>query len=318
MTDVTSHLRRQDLARLLHERRWKPPELAQRFHCSVRTVQRDLEFFGDEMGEPVPMDDAGYYLNPGMHPVPSISLTTHEARALLFAMRLFLRNADELDEDGLTLLGKLGAAFPGVMANYAALTADELRERPQNRLRAGILRRLTDAWISRRTVLLSYASPGRRARSLTFDPYLLEPGRANSTAYAIGYSHEHGEVRTFAIDRVRSCEYTRHGFAPVDVANTVRRMSMSWSGIVSQEGEEHVVVEFSPAVAQRVRESSWHPSRRFEDLEDGGVRLFLTLPVLFDFVPWVLGWGAEARVVAPMALREQVAGQMKRAFAHYA
>ena len=132
MADVVSHERRQELARLLHERRWKPPELAQRFGCSVRTVQRDLELFGDEMGEPVPMDDAGYYLNPGMHPVPSVSLTTHEARALLFAMRLFLRNADELDEDGLSLLGKLGAAFPGVMANYAHLTADELRQRPQN------------------------------------------------------------------------------------------------------------------------------------------------------------------------------------------
>ena len=181
MADVVSHERRQELARLLHERRWKPPELAQRFGCSVRTVQRDLEYFGDEMGEPVPMDDAGYYLNPGMHPVPSVSLTTHEARALLFAMRLFLRNADELDEDGLSLLGKLGAAFPGVMANYAHLTADELRQRPQNPLRAGILRRLTEAWISRRTVLLSYTSPGRRARTLTFDPRARPSGSARST-----------------------------------------------------------------------------------------------------------------------------------------
>lgn len=318
MADVVSHERRQELARLLHERRWKPPELAQRFGCSVRTVQRDLEYFGDEMGEPVPMDDAGYYLNPGMHPVPSVSLTTHEARALLFAMRLFLRNADELDEDGLSLLGKLGAAFPGVMANYAHLTADELRQRPQNPLRAGILRRLTEAWISRRTVLLSYTSPGRRARTLTFDPYLMEPGRANATAYAIGYSHEHGEVRTFAIDRIRSCEYTRHGFAPVDVVATVERMSLSWSGIVSQEGQEHVVVDFAPAVSQRVRESSWHPSRRFEELPGGGLRLSLTLPVLFDFVPWVLGWGAEARVVAPDSLREQIGEQVKLAASQYA
>lgn len=318
MSDVASHTRRQELARLLHERRWKPPELAKRFRCSVRTIQRDIEFFGDEMAEPVPMDDAGYYLNPGMHPVPSISLTTHEARALLFAMRLFLRNADEFDEDGLSLLGKLGAAFPGVMANYASLTGDDLRQRPQNKLRAGILRRLTDAWISRRTVLFSYASPGRRARTLTFDPYVLEPGHSNATAYAIGYSHEHGEVRTFAIDRIRSCEYTRHGFAPPDIAGTVGRMALSWSGIVQNDGSEDVVVEFAPAVAQRVRESSWHPSRKFEELPGGGVRLSLTLPVLFDFVPWVLGWGPEARVIAPDALKEQIAEQTKLAAAQYA
>jgi len=71
-------------------------------------------------------------------------------------------------------------------------------------------------------------------------------------------------------------------------------------------------------VSQRVRESSWHPSRRFEELPGGGLRLSLTLPVLFDFVPWVLGWGAEARVVAPDSLREQIGEQVKLAASQYA
>ena len=76
---------------------------------------------------------------------------------------------------------------------------------------------------------------------------------------------------------------------------------------------EHVELEFTPRVAPFVRNRIWHASQQIEERPDGGLRL--TLHVSHDWAlrSWVLGFGADVRVLRPAALAEAVRDEHRRA-----
>jgi hypothetical protein len=70
-----------------------------------------------------------------------------------------------------------------------------------------------------------------------------------------------------------------------------RYLAHAW-GIWTTAQAVDVELRFSPLVARRVKETTWHDSQEVEDLLDGsvGVRLLVSEPI--ELKHWVLGWGA--------------------------
>jgi proteasome accessory factor B len=310
--------RQQELVRLLRERHYRLAKLAERMNVTVRTLERDLVQFGDRLGEPVPQDATGYFLTDGMHPAPPpISLDVQEARALLFASRLLIHNADEQDGAAVSALQKISAAFPGTVGDYLGVTVSQLLERPQSKESQSILRRITEAWDRHRTLEIRYRSPGRRPRTHLVDPYLLEPNPTSSAAYLVGHNHDANALGVFVVDRITRAEMMPATFAPPDLGALAARLARSWAGVILDEHDYEVVVDFTANVAQRVRESFWHPHRTFVEREDGGIRLTLQLSSLIGVAAWVYGWGPDAEVIAPPELREDVSSNLRNAAARY-
>lgn len=321
--------RQRELAGLLHERHWSQGELAERIGVSVRTLQRYFEDFEEVLGVSVPRDRAGFYLEPGMHPVPIVELELGEARTLLFAMRQLLHSTVEQDADAFTLLDKLAVAFPGPIAEQVSITRAQLGERPENKRRQGILRRLTDAWVRGEIVAMRYRSVQRSgSRTVCFEPWVLEPSATTGATYIVGYNHTRHAVATFKLDRVTQierhperCMFAPEGHPPApreELAALMDRMGRSWSRIATNDdGDHRIIIDFSGDAARRVTEGPWHRARTFQELGDGVVRMRIDLPALFDFVPWVLGFGGQAVVVEPEDLRMQVAGELREGAANY-
>jgi predicted DNA-binding transcriptional regulator YafY len=63
-----------------------------------------------------------------------------------------------------------------------------------------------------------------------------------------------------------------------------------------------VVLEFENRVAERVRESLWHPDQKLEELPEGRVRLTLPLNTTMELESWIRGWGPYVRVIEPSDL----------------
>lgn len=296
-------------------------EIAEKTGYSPRTIQRDLAHL--QIDNNLALEDAPgrrYRLMPGSAPLGPVRLTLQEARAILLAARLFYRYADERDLDGISALEKIAEALPDPVGRQVQATAEQLRRRPANNERQEILRRLTEAWAESMTVTIRYRSQssGTEVRQTDFDLYLLEPSALGNATYVIGHSHEHGGVRTFKVDRIQQVESTGRRFVAHDVAEILKKLADSW-GVVFADGDEHydVKVVFSPAVAARIAETNWHPSQRLERRADGSVVLEMRLPALLEFVPWVRSWGAEALVLGPEELRQQVADSFARAADRY-
>jgi predicted DNA-binding transcriptional regulator YafY len=164
-----------------------------------------------------------------------------------------------------------------------------------------------------------YRSAGSdEPKEVHLDPYLLEPSTASAATYVMGYSHEHNAVRTFKMERIAEVETTNEAFEPSHVDEILEQLARSWGVVYGGEEEYDITVDFSPNVADRVRESYWNPAQKLEDLAGGGVRLSLRLPSLMEFEPWVRSWGGDAVVVEPQLLRERVAASMRAAASLYA
>ena len=85
-----------------------------------------------------------------------------------------------------------------------------------------------------------------------------------------------------------------------------KHLAHAW-GVWTSERPVPVELRFSPDVARRVKETTWHESQQAEDLADGSVRVRLLVAEPTELKHWVLGWGASCEVISPQAFREELA-----------
>jgi proteasome accessory factor B len=78
-----------------------------------------------------------------------------------------------------------------------------------------------------------------------------------------------------------------------------------------------VRLRFAPSVAARVREATWHPTQVVEEAADGSLVWRARVAGTVEIRLWILSWGDEVEVLAPEALREDVASTLRRALGQY-
>lgn len=84
-------------------------------------------------------------------------------------------------------------------------------------------------------------------------------------------------------------------------------MGNAWH-LIPEPGSDHqVTVRFERLVARNVAEVVWHKTQRCEFLADGRLDFSVTVSGLNEISWWVLGYGDQAEVLAPSALRTLVA-----------
>lgn len=69
---------------------------------------------------------------------------------------------------------------------------------------------------------------------------------------------------------------------------------------------EKVTVRFSKRIAPYIRETCWHSSQKITPQRDGGVLFEVEVSEPKEVGWWVLQWGAEAEVLKPESLREEL------------
>ncbi len=140
--------------------------------------------------------------------------------------------------------------------------------------------KLTDAIHRRRSVQMRYLSASRNATTRReVDPYRL--WYASGAPYLIGHCHIHGEIRLFAVERIRSCTLTDHAYQlPLHfdfeayVQDALRVM----------RGGPPVPVEllFDKATAAWVKDHAWHPGQTCVPEKDGRLRMTLKVAATLE------------------------------------
>jgi predicted DNA-binding transcriptional regulator YafY len=161
---------------------------------------------------------------------------------------------------------------------------------------------LVQAILDRRTVDLRYHSfSSRRVRDYALEPYRLV--WAQGALYLSAFVPAYAQMRTFALSRIKALAVRAETFSPV----AGRGDEPFGHSLGAFDGApERVEIDFGPGVAPYVRERQWHPSQAIADLPDGGVRLALSVCVDWTLQAWVMGFGPQARVVAPPRLAAQI------------
>lgn len=296
-------------------------ELADELECTRRTVYRDLDALM-YAGFPVTSekrDGRVFYRLIESYQLGDAPFTADELLALAFGEDL-LRGLEgtvfhdsvhsalqkiraSLGADGTAFLERLREAFrvrPGPHKRYA-----EVRE---------VIRTLNEAVLDRRSVDIEYRT-GRTGQvtARRLDPYRVWY-RAGGL-YVIGHDHRRGELRTFAVDRIRQAALTDARFE-VPESFDFDALTASAFGVVA-EPPVAVRIRFEPRWALYVEEHTWHPSQKIQPADDGGVVLSMEVGAGDELRGWVLSFGTGAEVLEPEALREEVRAELEATLGRY-
>ncbi len=178
--------------------------------------------------------------------------------------------------------------------------------------RSARVAQLLDATLHHRRVAMRYHSfSSNREKDYVIDPYRLV--FAQGGLYVVAHVPEYRQMRTFAVERIRSLSVTEERFEPIEIAEDAFAHSLG----VNQGTPERIEIAFEPRIARYVKERTWHASQQATEGSDG--TLTLTLNVCNDWAlrSWVLGFGPLARVVSPPALAAQILDEIESTRSRY-
>lgn len=293
--------------------------IADRIGVSKRTVYRDLQAMDMDADLPIWQEGGRFGLEAGAF-LPPLALTLHEAMTLFLAARVLAKTSDEHDTELMSTFVKLAQVLPATLAEHVQATVDAVASTPPDPRFTRVFRTLTEAWAGRRVAVIRYAASvydaSRPPRETRVRPYFIEPSALTHALYLMGFDEERRARRTFKVERILSASLTPDTFQPEPGFSPATELLRAWDVIFDQPAVA-VVARFSPAVAQRVAETRWHPTQELSSGADGSVTWRARIAGLHEVRIWLLGWAADVEVLEPPELRDELAADLRRAAAQY-
>jgi predicted DNA-binding transcriptional regulator YafY len=271
-------------------------DLAAHFEISKRTVYRDVAALS-EMGVPViSLPGEGYGLMPGYF-LPPLLFTADEAAALVLGAQWLAQQATgRLPTTTTSAVAKLTHVLPPATRQEVDRLTQILRfftTTASFDLDDPLLTALQAAINRQQAVQITYHSlRGDRLTERVIEPRLLTYG--SGAWYVEGYCRLRQAHRSFRLSRIESYQMLRETFA--------ERTATRAAGT-----KITVVVRFAPAVERWVRER-----QHYAFVAKGEDGFHYQVDDLQEIQSWLFGWGAQAEVLEPIALRAALAAEAKK------
>lgn len=313
------------LHRLLKSARYPLPlaRLREELGCSRATVYRDLAFLRDVLGAPLDYgegEEANFRYaaeEAERFELPGLWLSSEELSALL-ALQELLGRADP---------GVLAGALAPIRSRVERLLSDQASGRalPVERIRVlasgsrrldeGVFRTVAGATLARRQLAFRY-----RARSTDAPTErLVSPQRLahyRDNWYLDAWDHRRDGLRSFAIDRIEAPASLPEAAEDRSAEELDGHLAASY-GIFSGAPKAWATIRFSPHAARWVADEHWHSQQQGQRLADGSYELRLPYSNSRELLMDVLKYGADAEVVAPVSLREELKIMLQLALGAY-
>ncbi|QUL54849.1 YafY family transcriptional regulator [Paenibacillus tritici] len=309
MLAIVLELQRKDVVRA--------EDLAAAFETSVRTIYRDIQALS-EAGVPViGATGQGYSLVKGYF-LPPVSFTAEEAVTLLIGTDFIEQRFDAHYGTQASAAGrKIEAILPEDVRGSASRIRKSIRLlTPGKEITQGTeqvyIEQIRRAILEERKISFGYwkfrhEADGSHRSVRTVRPYGLVLNRGAWTLVA--YCELRQEIRHFRLSRMSEltvlddrfqapADFDLHEYQPED------------------DRHVHVRILVQPEIAGKAAESGNFYLEAMEDQADGRLMTFRVRQPE-DLLQWVLGWGADAVVLEPEALRNRVRDEAARMFSRY-
>ncbi|MBV8066737.1 MAG: WYL domain-containing protein [Candidatus Eremiobacteraeota bacterium] len=210
-----------------------------------------------------------------------------------------------IDEVAEKLVGSAGRSARARVeaASPVAFRLSEIRLDARGERAFGLL---SSAERTSRSVRFEYLDKEGKRSSRTADPYgfIVNAGRV----YCVAHDHTRRDMRTFAVDSIGSPKVLTKTFVRPNGFNVEAYAAASISGVLHADETTSVRVRFAARVAKAAIAARVVAEREVEQHgEDGSVEIIYRVADVDELVRWVLGWGAQAEVIAPPEARTRIA-----------
>ncbi len=287
------------------------PALAAEFGISERTAGRAIEAMRVEFDAPLHYVHArrGYTYLDDQYQLPPLWLTQEEIFAVLLARNLLSCCADGLISQAIASLNRkllrqiadrgleadqFDQLFSATWPGYAPAPAE-------------VFRPAAKALLEQRLFAFDYSSP--LDQNGNCHPRLVEPHHLQhylGNWVLLARCRKRCDWRKFVLSRMQNPQINEETFTPRPRHEWLPHLEGAY-GIFQGGRTETAIIRFAPARAPWIKEQLWHPDQSQEETPDGG--LLLTLPVADyrEIKLRLLQFGAEAEVLQPPGLRDEIA-----------
>jgi predicted DNA-binding transcriptional regulator YafY len=312
---------------MLQERKVVAREVFLReLEVSLATFKRDLEHMRDRLNAPVVWDRDlnGYRFadeQKGSAPryqLPGLWFNQEEATALVTMQHLL----SSLDQGAL-----LGPHIEPLMARIDSIlgsgetSSKELRKRIKvvnfhsRKIDAQFLPEVGYALLNRKQIHITYYARGKdETTKRDVSPQRLCFYQANW--YLDGYCHFKKDLRTFAIDGIRSVSILETK-ALEPTAKELDAHLTSGYGIFSGEKVQIAKLKFSPERARWVASENWHGQQVSSFDKDGSYVLEVPYSDDRELMLDIMRHGSHVEILEPAALKEKIIREHQKAVQQY-
>lgn len=284
------------LMRLREETPVRASDLAEEIGCSVRTVYRDMDALS-QSGVPVAaMPGEGYRLVEGYH-LPPVAFTAEEAVQLLLGTDVVRRlGADGPSESARSAAAKVEAVLRPDTRTEVARLRERISVSPRRPQSSPWLALLQRAVVEDRALFLRYRS---------FEPGDITERKVEPHAMAyygedwhvVAYCRLREAMRDFRASRILYAELLDETFE--------RLPGRDWWRDEGERETRQVRVWIDASEVPWARETVGFGFER-EEVREGGSEFVFEVRDMRRLLPWILGWGAAARVVSPPDVVERM------------
>ena len=212
-----------------------------------------------------------------------------------------------VDSSSRTARAKMESAAPPIAFRVDRVSMDAPVEQ--------VFSLLSAAERATRTARFSYVDKERRPSRRTVNPYGFIVG--NGRIYCVGFDHARKAMRTFAIDNASDVETLGATFVRPAGFDIEAFAADSISGVLDAPKTTQVRVRFDVRVAKAAVAARAVAKTQIVFDEHGGAEITYQVADVDELVRWVLGWGAQAELLAPAAARRRLTTIAKALLVRY-
>ena len=281
--------------------------------CGVQTIHRDVKELRSA-GVPLEYDpqSRSYRLPDKEWGLPLVSLTSQDALAVALARSLLTVPGVPQRSALVSVLDKMTSGLPPALTALLAEAAAAVRPAALVRdYSQAPLNQLLQAAATRQTVEIDYASASGGERTWRrLDPYAVEP-REGQFWELHAWDHRHGEIRTFALDRIVSLRPTGQVFTVEEAAWADFAGATGVIGGLRGGALEEVDVRFDRPVAAYALARRWPAGLTCAVGPVGTAHLVGEVQGLDGIAAELLRWRRHAQVLGGPALRARMGEELR-------
>jgi len=289
-------------------------QLGKDFEVSYKTIQRDLDFMRDRLSLPIEYDAARYTFRytEKVKAFPLLQVSEGEILALFVAQKVLAQYR------GTPFEKTLGSAFQkltGALKDTVSFDLGEWGSDYSFRVTGAsaadleVFRLLARAIVQRQEIFFSY-QPLRASAPETRHVHPYHLANIDNAWYLLAHDPQRGQIRTFALPRIRSPKATGKTFDRPRGFSAEKEFKGGF-GVFAGTGKYAVRIRFDSFAARLVRERDWHPTQKIREIKGGEIELEMTLGALEEIERWILSWGDHAKILGPKILIDSVSKKLR-------
>jgi len=219
--------------------------------------------------------------------------------------------SDDIESAFKKISNALSPETKSVLERYAALFISVPKTPKDYSGHDETIEELSMAILARKTCRISYgAFSSEKVTTSSYDINPLHFFERDGGLYVFVEVTFYKDIRLLAVERIKSIEMTETSFDWPKDFDAEALLSTAF-GLYWDEPFT-VKVRFPASQARYIKERKWAERQQIVELPDGSIILTMDTSGRYDVKRWVLSFGADAEVLEPVEMREEIRASIQQ------